>query len=87
MLDEMVKDGLIKRREDDKYELTSKTRDDDEWPFGSHFAAPRSIDEMLTEIGGYISYFEDMAKTDKSKLESYSNEMQKLSDRLSAMAK
>ena len=70
MLDEMVKDGLVKKGEDARYELTSKAKNEDEWPFGSHFAGPRSVEDMLNEISGYVSYFEDMSKTDKSKLES-----------------
>jgi DNA-binding PadR family transcriptional regulator len=87
MLDEMVRDSLVKKREDGKYELTAKTRNEDEWPFGSHFAGPRSVDDMLNEISGYVSYFEDMSKTDKSKLESYSEKIRTISDRLSALIK
>jgi len=87
MLDEMVKDGLVKKGEDGKYELTTTTRNEDEWPFGSHFAGPRSVDDMLSEISGYVSYFEDMSKTNKSKIESYSDKIRTISERLSALVK
>jgi len=42
---------------------------------------------MLNEISGYVSYFEDMSKTDKSKLESYSAKIRTLTERLSALLK
>jgi hypothetical protein len=42
---------------------------------------------MLNEISGYVSYFEDMSKTDKSKLESYSDKIRTISERLSALVK
>ena len=87
MLDEMVKDGLVKKGEDGKYELTAKARNEEDWPFGSHFAGPRSVDDMLNEISGYVSYFEDMSKTDKSKLESYSAKIRTLTETLSELLK
>jgi len=87
MLEEMLQDGLIKKRDDGRYELTSKAREDDEWPFGTHFTGPRSVDSMLNEISGYISYFEDLTKTDKTKLESYSEKLRTINDRLSALIK
>src|SRR5213080_375504 len=87
IMDEIVKDGLVKKGEDALYELTSKAKNEDEWPFGSHFAGPRSVEDMLNEISGYVSYFEDMSKTDKSKLESYAQKIRALTDRLSALVK
>src|SRR6266581_948962 len=87
IMDEMEKDGLVKKGEDGKYELTAKARNEEDWPFGSHFAGPRSVDDMLNEISGYVSYFEDMSKTDKSKLESYSAKIRTLTERLSALIK
>jgi hypothetical protein len=42
---------------------------------------------MLGEISGYVSYFEDLSKTDKSKIESYSDKIRTLTDRLSALIK
>ena len=87
MLEEMVQDGLIKKREDGRYELTSRAKDEEDWPFGSHFTGPRSIDAMLTEINGYLSYFEDLIKSDKTKLASYSDKIKKIAERLQDIAK
>jgi DNA-binding PadR family transcriptional regulator len=87
MLEEMVQDGLIKKREDGRYELTSKAKDEDEWPFGSHFTGPRSVEAMLNEISGYISYFEDLTKADRTKLASYSDKIKTITERLLALVK
>ncbi len=87
MLEEMVQDGLVKKREDGRYELTSKAKEEDDWPFGTHFTGPRSLDAMLNEINGYISYFEDLSKTDKAKLATYSDKIKSISERLSDLTK
>jgi DNA-binding PadR family transcriptional regulator len=87
MLEEMAQDGLIKKRDDGRYELTSKAKEEDEWPFRSHFTGPRSVDAMLNEINGYISYFEDLTKADPSKLEQYKDKIRTITDRLSTLAK
>src|SRR6267143_1792957 len=87
MLEEMVQDGLIKKREDGRYELTTKAKEaEDEWPFSHHFTGPRSIDAMLNEITGYISYFEDLTKTDRSKLEPFKDKIKTITDRLTALS-
>jgi len=87
MLEEMVQDGLIKKREDGRYELTSKAQQEEEWPFSNHFTGPRSIDAMLNEITGYISYFEDLTKTDRAKLESHKDKIRTITERLDALVK
>src|SRR5207245_1930151 len=87
MLEEMVKDGLVKKGEDGKYERTAKTRNEDERPFGSHFDGPRSADDTLNETSDDVPYFDDTSKTDKSKLESYSDKIRTITDRLSALIK
>ena len=33
--------------------------------------APCGVDQMLSEISGYLSYFEDLARTDISNIASY----------------
>ncbi|HZY47913.1 MAG TPA: PadR family transcriptional regulator [Candidatus Bathyarchaeia archaeon] len=87
MLEEMVQDGLIKKREDGRYELTPGAKETDEWPFGSHFAGPRSVDAMLNEINGYISYFEDLTKTDHNKMAPFSDKIKTITERLAAFTK
>jgi len=87
MLKGMVQDGLLKEREDGRYELTSKAKEEDEFPFRSHFTGPRSVDAMLDEIIGYISYFEDLIRTDRSKLEPYADKIRTITERLTTLSK
>ena len=93
MLDAMTTDGLIKKRDDGRYELTENTRRESEWPFG-FMGGPfgpqrqnRTVEEMLNEINGFVSYFEDLAKTDKVKLSGHAEKVQQLADRLAALTK
>lgn len=86
MLDEMVTDGLLVRREDGRYEITEKGKAEMEWPFGMPFQhRANSIEEMLGEISGYVSYFEDLQRGDKTKISTYSGKIRELGDRLSRL--
>jgi hypothetical protein len=42
---------------------------------------------MLNEITGYISYFEDLTKTDRAKLESHKDKITTIAERLAALVK
>lgn len=86
LLDEMTKDGLIRKREDGRYEITERGSAESDWPFGMPFGnRPHGVDQMLSEIGGYVSYFEDLSKTDRAKLEKYQTTIRDLSTRLSRL--
>ena len=95
LLDGMATEGLIKKRDDGRYELTEATRRESEWPFGpgfmnpfgSSFGGSRNIEDILSEINGYISYFEDLSKTSQEKLAPHIEKMRTLTDRLSALTK
>ena len=79
LLESMVQEQIIKEREDSKYELTQNTKEEFGWPYGSHGARPRTVEDMLRKIEDYASYFEDLAKSDKVRIEA-------LADRLAALA-
>lgn len=86
LLDEITREGLVTRREDGRYEITEKGRQESDWSFGMPLhGSPRGIDGMISEMGGYTSYFEDLARTDKSKLASYSKAIKDLGERLSKL--
>jgi DNA-binding PadR family transcriptional regulator len=86
LLEDMCLDGLIQRREDGKYEITDGGREETSWSFGPWSNRPRSVEEMLNEIEAYASYFEDLAKSDKSKIETQSSRIKDVADRLSKLA-
>ena len=41
---------------------------------------------MLREIEGYASYFEDLTKSDKARIEAHRERIKTLADRLAALA-
>ena len=58
----------MKRTEDEKYELTDKASEQMEWSFGPPSTKPQTVEEMLNEISSYVSYFEELSGSDRSKL-------------------
>ncbi|AIF84855.1 transcriptional regulator, PadR family [Candidatus Nitrososphaera evergladensis SR1] len=87
LLESLVQEGFIKKREDGKYELTQRTKEDMGWPYGSHAGQPRTVEDMLKEISGYVSYFEDLVKSDKSKIEPQKEKIKEIAERLAALSK
>ena len=86
LLDKMSKEGTIKRREDGKYELTPKAKVELEVSFGPRFRRPQTVDEMVTEMGSFVSYMEDVKGTSAKELEPHVNKLRELARRLSDLA-
>jgi DNA-binding PadR family transcriptional regulator len=84
-LDQLVKEGMVKKREDGKYELTSKADSQLEWPFGPPRRQEQSVEDMLGEISSYVSYFEELKMSNSSEVEKYSSQMKSLTERMSKL--
>jgi DNA-binding PadR family transcriptional regulator len=82
LLDELEKEGSIKKRDEGKYELTDKGQKEFEWPWGIPAKQPRTVEEMITEMKGYISYLEDLRRSDKTKITPLRDQLRSLKDRL-----
>jgi hypothetical protein len=78
----MQEEGLLKKMDDGRYELTTKSKQEMGWSTGMRGGAPQSIEGMLNEINGYVSYFEDLSKTDNSRLASYGEQIRSVGERL-----
>jgi len=88
VLEQLTKDGMVKKREDGRYELTEKASDELEDSFGHAFGRrERSVDEMFDEVSGMVSYMEELVKSDPAKLKEYREQLQALADRISSMLK
>lgn len=85
LLDGMAQEGLVVKRVDGKYELTEKGRQETDFPFGARRV--HSIEEMLNEMSGFISYIEDLNRSDKTKVTPYAEKMRSLAERMSSLAK
>lgn len=90
MLKKMIEEDLINKREDGKYELTKKGEDIVSKLTGrlKHFQERErgmvSIETVLNEMDGYMSYLEDIKK---SKLDSHKEMIGKLSERIRRIEK
>jgi len=88
VLEQLTNEGMVKKRDDGRYELTDKASDEIEGSFGRGFGRrERSIDEMFDEVSGMVSYMEDLVKSDPSKLKEHREQLQAIADRLSRMLK
>ncbi len=85
LLDEMTQEGLIAKNPDGRYELTSKGKDELDWPFSAPSRHATSVEGMIDEISGYVSYLEDLGKSNRSKLEPHLEKLRSLSDRLNRL--
>lgn len=59
LLEEMVKDGSVRKRDDGRYELLALPTFD----WGSYGLQPRTPEEALREISGLTSYLEDLKRS------------------------
>ena len=87
LLDQLTKEGLVKKNKDERYELTDKATEQMEWSFGPPMKKPQTPDEMLTEIGSYVSYFEELSGTDRSKIAPHLGRLEDLVERLKRLLK
>ena len=83
LLDTMTKEGSIKKREDGKYELTEQGKEEMAWPSRMRSNFPRTIEDVLNEMNSFVSYFEDLAKSDASKLSPHLEKIKEFQSRLS----
>ena len=88
LLEAMSQEGVIRKNESGKYELTQNAREELGPPFGmhSHFGRAWTVEDMVREIEGYVSYFEDLAKSDKSRIAPYRDRIKGMADRLAGIS-
>jgi DNA-binding PadR family transcriptional regulator len=88
VLEQLTKEGMVKKREDGRYELTEKASDEIEWSFGPGFgmSRQRTVEEMFDEISGFVSYTEDIVRSSPEKLAPYREQLRELAARLSKVA-
>ncbi len=88
VLEQLTNDGMVRKKEDGRYELTDKASDELEGSFGHAFGKrERSVDEMFDEVSGFVSYMEELVKSDPDTLKQYRDQLKTLSERLSNLLK
>ena len=69
----------MKKREDGKNQLTERASDELEGSFGHSFGRrERSVDEMFDEVSGFVSYMEELVKSDPKELEKHRENLKAL---------
>ena len=86
LLENLAQEGLIVKKEDGRYELTARARQEfGGFGHGMHGGKPQTVEDMLSEIGGYVSYFEDLARSDKARIEPHKAKIKNLAERLASL--
>src|SRR5437879_13364874 len=83
--EQMTQEDLLRKRDDGRYELSPKAKEEIEWPFGMPGRKAQTVEDMVNEIVGFVSYLEDLARSDRSKLAAFREKIKNVSDRLAAL--
>jgi len=86
LLQQLAEDGMVRKREDGRYELTEKAHDEVDWTFGPGFGRTRTPDDMVAELSGFVSYLEDLKRSDPARADQFRQKAKELADRLGKLA-
>jgi hypothetical protein len=82
LLEEMVKDGTIRKRPDSRYELASPMGPE-QWPWGWRMGGgPRTPQEILQEISGLTAYLEDLRHSQPHATDPIQGDLDAVAERL-----
>ena len=87
LLKEMTDDGIVKRLEDGRYELTSKGRTQAGGFVGPRPRRERSTEEMLDLMQNFVSNMEDSNTSGKESMEPHADRLADLAKRLTDLRK
>ena len=89
LLDSMVQEGVLSKLEGKKYSITQNGIEELEQPFGwfgwGARDQPKSLDEVLEQMSGYVSYLEDLTAGKDPKLAAYADKVAELKDRVARL--
>ncbi|MEM3666854.1 MAG: PadR family transcriptional regulator [Candidatus Bathyarchaeia archaeon] len=85
LLAELCREASIRKREDGRYEITEKGKQELEWSCGMPTRQRQSLDDIIAEMSSYLSYLEDLKRVDPSKITSNIEKLRSLKDRLTAL--
>lgn len=86
LLKEMTEEGILKKRDDGKYELTEKGRSQLGTPSNPRPHWPRDTGDMVDQMHSFVSYMEDVKTTQKGELKPHQSRLRELAKRLSDLA-
>jgi DNA-binding PadR family transcriptional regulator len=86
LLEKMVNEGTILKRPDGKYELTPNAKKELSASFGPRFRPPRTTEDMVNEMQGFVSYMEDLKRSSREEIEAHKDRLREFARRLSALS-
>ncbi|MCI4370214.1 MAG: PadR family transcriptional regulator [Thermoplasmata archaeon] len=84
LLEEMTSEGITRRKDDGRYELTTSVREQFSWRFPSR--GPRSAADVVREIGSLVAYLEDLRRSDAAKFAESQVALLEAAERLKRLA-
>jgi DNA-binding PadR family transcriptional regulator len=86
LLEKMANEGTILKRPDGRYELTPGAKKELSASFGPRFRGPRTTDDVVSEMQGFVSYMEDLKGSGQEALEPHRAKLRELARRLSELS-
>lgn len=83
----LTEDGIIRKLEDNRYELTEKGRAQAEESFGKRRRGARSASEMLDQMDGFVSFMEDSKTTSPEVVSENATRLKNFAKRLNKLVK
>lgn len=82
LLKSLKQEGLVKPRDDGRYELTGKARVEIEVAFGPSMRAPKNLEGMTDEVESFVTYVEELAASNRPELGPSADRIRSLAQRL-----
>ncbi len=82
LLESLSREGLVTKLVDGRYELTEKGKKETDGQLWPRFGGPTTVDQMVSEMKNYISYFEDLGK---EKIAPYVAELEDIRKRIGGL--
>ncbi len=86
LLEELATEGLVRRREDGRYEVTPQGQNSFTGPWDFFSQRPANVDVVVEEVRANVAYLEDLARSGPTKLAPHLKTLHELGDRLSKIA-
>lgn len=86
LLDQLVEEKLVRKRDDGRYEVTESARRGPEWTREWMGRGPRTPQDAVAEMEAYIAYLEDVGRGEKGELGALGARLRAASKRLGDIA-
>jgi DNA-binding PadR family transcriptional regulator len=86
LLDQLVEEKLVRKRDDGRYEVTDSARRGPEWTREWFGRGPRTPQDAVSEMEAYIAYLEDVGHGGKGELGALGGRLKAAAKRLEDLA-